>query len=1400
MLRLARHAVLSDQALTWFAAVALFFAALAAPASARADVPADEHCFCDSGAWTWVYPDTATPNLAPGDSLCLRAGADLSQRVTVPANASVCVEAGAAVSATEISIAGALLNYGALGTEEHPLGFLFEAGAASVDNHGRVVFGNVNFNGSALIHNRADGTVIFAQAFALQSASTLINDGRLETRSNFDNRDDTTFINNAWAYLDSQLAISGTTENYGLLQVRGDVNINTGVHNNWCTLITNGSYNVGGTVNNNGLNYIYGETGDVLVNILGGGTLHNGQLGLYVVVAAGAHHANLGVDGTVTGAGLLYVEDQSVCQGSGSVTADAAATVRFFDASPPPTGLFDVQTCTLTGVVRPAAPWIPTLAQAEAAIVGQFCKTAPPCTSDDVCLHPLLPHCALDSGTCVECVADEDCPELSYCEPDTHACRPLESVGAPGALTLVPGVAGVGDALTVQVSDADSNADPAAIDSVVVRLSDGRTGEVESVTLLETAPDSGVFTLVVPTVDAAATPPVDDDGALSVLVDDVITAAWTDDPDGSLVPVGQPGGVTERTATARIVGCVKDGDCGGLAWACSGAPGWLCERVADVPEAVDDAVITGVGEAVGGDVSLNDHVDAAGSATVSVAAGDLPDPSTVGTLVIGPDGDFTFAPADGFAGQVAIPYALDDGLGQGAAATLYVTVNDPPTLAGAARVVLVGATATVPVAELIVDLGSVVADDGDDGDQDGVGAVSLGDDGGGVCALVGGAVTVSGLAAGASATCQVRICEELPAESPAVCATTTVTATSPLVPIAAGEVFWTAVGVPVAATLAAGDSVDPSGTIAWAWDGAPLDAAVGTITLGAGGAFTFVPAAGFAGQVVLPYVVSDGLGQQASASLTLVVNDPPQLAPVEREVTGAAVGTTVTVPVADFVVGLGVVAGDDPGDGDEDGIGVVTVDGLCTVDAEVGVVSLVVPAAAGATTCTVTVCEELPAGAAEVCATAALTVTVVNGTPVAQPDTATTPEDTPVAVDVTANDADPDGDALTVAVVTPPAHGTVELGEDGVITYTPDPDYNGPDAFSYQVCDALGACAEATVAVTVEPVNDPPLAEDDFASTAGPAVDVAVLLNDSDPDGDALSVTAVGAPSAGAAALSPAGGGAIRFTPPADFTGLATFTYTIADPDGLTAEATVEVIVGSTNGPPEPQPDAAEVAEDDVVTIDVLDNDGDPDGDALEITTTSAPQHGEVEIGPDGSLIYIPDDDFNGTDTFTYTVCDAHGACAVAVVTVTVTPVNDPPFAVDDAYEVPAGGTRVVDPADNDLDPDGDALVVTQVGAANGVGVTLLPSGEVELVAAEGFVGTTSFPYTVADPSGASDTGMVVVTVVERDGPAPQRDDLWVEGGGGCSGGGAGGLGGLLLTLGLGLGLVRARRRRARRV
>lgn len=1206
MLRLARHAVLSDQALTWFAAVALFFAALAAPASARADAPAEEHCFCDSGAWTWVYPDTATPNLAPGDTLCLRAGADLSQRVTVPVNASVCVEAGAGVSATEISIAGALLNYGTLGTEEHPLGFLFEAGAASVDNHGVVVFGNVNFNGSALIHNRADGKVIFAQAFALQSASTLINDGRLETRSNFDNRDDTTFINNAWAYLDSQLAISGTTENYGLLQVRGDVNINTGVHNNWCTLITNGSYNVGGTVNNNGLNCIHGETGDVLVNILGGGELHNGRLGLYVVVAAAEHGANLGVDGTVTGAGLLYVEDHSVCQGSGSVTADAGAAVRFFDASPPQSGLFDVQTCTLTGVVRPVTPWIPTLAQAEAAIVGQFCKTAPPCTADDVCLHPLLPHCALDSGTCVECVADEDCPELSYCEPDTYACRPLEPVGAPGALTLVPGVAGVGDALTVEVGDADSNADPAAIDSVVVRLSDGRTGEAESVTLLETAPDSGVFTLVVPTVDAAATPPVDDDGALSVLVDDVITAAWTDDPDGSLVPAGQPGGVSERTATARIVGCVKDGDCGGPAWACSGAPDWLCERVADVPEAVDDAVITGVGEAVGGDVSLNDHVDAAGSATISVTAGDLPDPATVGTLVIGSDGAFTFAPADGFAGHVAIPYALDDGLGQGAAATLYVTVNDPPTLTGAARVVLVGATATVPVAELIVDLGSVVADDPDDGDQDGVGAVSLVDDGGGVCALDGGAVAISGLAAGQSASCVVRVCEELPADSAAVCATTTVTATS-----------------------------------------------------------------------------------------------PPE----------------------------------DP----------------------------------------------------------------VNGTPIARPDTATTPEDTPVAVDVTANDEDPDGDALTVAVVTPPAHGTAELGEDGVITYTPDPDYNGPDAFAYRVCDALGACAEATVAVTVEPVNDPPVAEDDFASTAGPAVDVAVLLNDSDPDGDALSVTAVGAPSAGAAALSPAGGGAIRFTPPADFTGLATFTYTIADPGGLTAEATVEVTVGSANGPPEPQPDAAEVAEDDVVTIDVLDNDGDPDGDALEITTTSAPQHGEVEIGPDGSIIYITDDDFNGTDTFTYTVCDAHGSCAVAVVTVTVTPVNDPPFAVDDAYEVPAGGTRVVDPAENDLDPDGDALVVTQVGAADGVAVTLLPGGEVELVAAEGFVGTTSFPYTVADPSGASDTGMVVVTVVAGDGPGVGRDDLWVEGGGGCSGGGPGDLGGLVLALGAGLAFAWRRRRGLRR-
>jgi len=120
-----------------------------------------------------------------------------------------------------------------------------------------------------------------------------------------------------------------------------------------------------------------------------------------------------------------------------------------------------------------------------------------------------------------------------------------------------------------------------------------------------------------------------------------------------------------------------------------------------------------------------------------------------------------------------------------------------------------------------------------------------------------------------------------------------------------------------------------------------------------------------------------------------------------------------------------------------------------------------------------------------------------NRAPVAAPDAAETPEDTAVVVDVLANDTDPDDDLLVVTALGTPAHGAATLNVDGTVTYTPDANYNGPDAFTYTISDGQGGNSTATVSVTVTPVNDKPVADPQTVSVAEDGI-VSITLGGSD--------------------------------------------------------------------------------------------------------------------------------------------------------------------------------------------------------------------------------------------------------------------------------------------------------------
>ena len=196
--------------------------------------------------------------------------------------------------------------------------------------------------------------------------------------------------------------------------------------------------------------------------------------------------------------------------------------------------------------------------------------------------------------------------------------------------------------------------------------------------------------------------------------------------------------------------------------------------------------------------------------------------------------------------------------------------------------------------------------------------------------------------------------------------------------------------------------------------------------------------------------------------------------------------------------------------------------------------------------------------------------------------------------------------------------------------------------------DAGGLSFEKAFTISVTNVNEAPVAVNDKAVTSsGNSVIIDVLFNDSDPDGDTLTVIAVTQPSKGAAQIN---SGMVTYTPRKNYTGPDSFTYTISDGKGLTAIATVSINVITGNAPPRAVRDNVATLVDTVVIISVLANDSDPEGDLLEVVAVTQGANGAAVINANGTVTYAPAPGFTGHDSFTYTISDGKGGTDVGTV------------------------------------------------------------------------------------------------------------------------------------------------------
>ena len=317
-------------------------------------------------------------------------------------------------------------------------------------------------------------------------------------------------------------------------------------------------------------------------------------------------------------------------------------------------------------------------------------------------------------------------------------------------------------------------------------------------------------------------------------------------------------------------------------------------------------------------------------------------------------------------------------------------------------------------------------------------------------------------------------------------------------------------------------------------------------------------------------------------------------------------------------------------------------------------------------------------GVATFPATVTWIVEGINDAPVAKADRiAGIAEDGTAVLDVTANDSDVEGDALTIAQLSQPAEGRVFVDAGGHLVFDPGTAFDGlregdtaTVSFTYTVSDGHGGTATEVATLTVEGRNDAPVAKADLI--AGIAEDgtavLDVITNDSDVEGDALTLAQFSQPAEGRVFVD--AGGHLVFDPGTDFndlgegrTATVSFTYTVSDGHGGTATEVATLTVEGRNDAPVAAADSiVGVADDRPTVLDVTANDSDVDGgDVLTIAQFSQPTEGRVFVDADGHLVFDPGTAFaslgegrTATVSFTYTVSDGHGGTATEVATLSV--------------------------------------------------------------------------------------------------------------------------------------------------
>ncbi len=355
----------------------------------------------------------------------------------------------------------------------------------------------------------------------------------------------------------------------------------------------------------------------------------------------------------------------------------------------------------------------------------------------------------------------------------------------------------------------------------------------------------------------------------------------------------------------------------------------------------------------------------------------------------------------------------------------------------------------------------------------------------------------------------------------------------------------------------------------------------------------------------------------------------------------------------------------------------------------------------------------------------------------------------PIKLDHFVDDPEDPDDSLTWSIAGN-EQLIVALTDERVLKVSPpSAGWIGQETLTITVTDPGGLTASKTVSFSARENYNPPLARLDTAQTPEETpVTLDPSANDSAPSTTTPELIQFSQGRFGTVKRTE--GGLLEYTPNPDFHGEDSFSYTVRNEIGATAIGHVRIQVHPVNDPPTASKDRFITREDTMVVTPVRANDVDPEGDPLRLVDREDPEHGTLDTSKKGALIYSPNPDFHGIDTFSYTVADTSGAKSTGTAQVRVKSVNDPPRVLDQTFELNRNTKQHIE--FEAKDPDDDDLTFTVVkGPEHG---ELFNFPEVaDYLPTTGFSGNDSFTYRADDGRKESGEATVSLTITDRNNP-----------------------------------------------